>query len=92
MLKTRQSNRQVIEMPTERNYEKSSTKHLTGGTALSDNVPVAKKKQQDKLSVRPTPQDRKLLEELRLKTGLADSSVFRLALRSLAKDLGLKVA
>ena len=84
MLKTRQSN------DSEKN--KISKNGVDSRLQLINNATCMAKKKADQLAVRPTPEDWKLVEALRAKTGLANASLIRLALRRLAEAEGLKVA
>jgi hypothetical protein len=46
-------------------------------------------KQAVNLSIRPTPEDRKLMNDLRKKLGVETSQIIRLALRALATKEGV---
>lgn len=60
---------------------------------IASNMSKGKQKSSiQSVTMRPTAEDIALLEKLKAKTGLAQGSVIRLALRRLAESEGLKVA
>jgi hypothetical protein len=50
---------------------------------------MVKKQYPQNLTIRPTPEDRKLIEELRKKLGVEVSQIVRLGLRALATKEGV---
>ena len=50
---------------------------------------MAKKKQSPNMTIRPTPEDRKLMAELEEKLGIGPSQIIRLGLRLLATKEGV---
>jgi hypothetical protein len=50
---------------------------------------ATKKKPSENVTMRPTPEDRKLMEDLGQKLGVGVSQVIRIALRALATKEGL---